>query len=508
MGTFQIPGIGQSQVASVLPPISSPPLVSSAMPVLPNPTSPNVVGPGPSQLMIDTAKRDQMANSGSGISQIKNPILRGIAQGADILGSVFTPRLDSLIPGTQSHHVLLMNQQNALINQDQAQQAAATAQQDAQAQVQQRQAQAQQDTAKAQADLDPQKAVDPSKTVQTDDGVYQLNPDTGKYDIRVGDRVDKPKPIEEQAYEYALSKGANPIDAYSQVQGAKTTKDANLPQQYLDAMSSGDTAKAALIRRVIQDTSTAPKIQVMQAAGAERQQEKASALATSGANVDVSSPDAVASLTAVAHGVAPITTLLPRGATAQQRESVVAAIMRINPSFNSGLATAISGTENDAAHGAMARNMTAIRTANDHLTQLGAAATAMQNGNVQALNKIGNAYNVQMGGSAATNFSTVKNAVAGELAKALTGTATVDEIHQMNSDISSAQSPQQIAGVVKTYQALMASKAQEQQRQYQSGKSGGPNFSLGSGGSPSSQQETRTYQGHTYVKGANGWQLQ
>ena len=481
----QILALRSSQpVQFALPPPNVPPLDNSTMPAMPTPALPNVVGPPPSQLVLDTAKRDQMVNSGSGINQIKNPILRGLANAADIAGSVFTPRLDSLIPGTQSHHQLLMNQQNDLIGKDQAQQAADTAQQDAQAQVQQRQALAQQEAAKAQADLDPQKAVDPSKTVQTDDGVYQLDPDTGKYDIRVGDTVAKAKPMEVQAYEYALSKGANPMDAYSQVLGAKNTKDAPLPQQYLDAISSGDTVKAGLIKRVIQDTSTAPKIQIQQAAAAERAQ----ALATKGADVDVSSPDAIASLTAVAHGAAPITTLLPRGATVQQRQGVIAALLKINPNFNSGLASAISGTENDAAHGAMARNMTAIRTANDHLTQLGAAATALQNGNIQALNKIGNAYNVQMGGNAATNFSTVKNAVAGELAKALTGTATVDEIHQMNSDISSAQSPQQISGVVKTYQALMRSKAEEQQRQYQSGKSGGPDFSLGSGsgaGSPS-----------------------
>ena len=130
------------QPSSMLPPPSVAPLDNSPAPVLPASVLPNVVGPSPSPLMLDTAKRDQMASSGSGISQIKNPILRGLANAADIAGSVFAPRLDSLIPGTQGHHQLLMHQQNALIGQDQAQQAADTAQQDAQAQIRLRDSQA------------------------------------------------------------------------------------------------------------------------------------------------------------------------------------------------------------------------------------------------------------------------------------------------------------------------------------------------------------------------------
>jgi hypothetical protein len=75
----------------------------------------------------------------------------------------------------------------------------------------------------------------------------------------------KPQSIEEQAYAYAKSQGANPMDALSQVYGAKNVKDAGLPQQYLDAIASGDTTKANLIKQVIRDTSTLPKIDIHQA---------------------------------------------------------------------------------------------------------------------------------------------------------------------------------------------------------------------------------------------------
>jgi hypothetical protein len=98
--------------------------------------------------------------------------------------------------------------------------------------------------------------------VTTDDGVFQLNPDSGKYDIRVGDRVEKPKPIEQLAYEYAISQGKNPIDAYNAVYNARNQKADPLPQQYLDAISSGDETKAALIKKTIDATQVQPKIDV------------------------------------------------------------------------------------------------------------------------------------------------------------------------------------------------------------------------------------------------------
>jgi hypothetical protein len=74
-------------------------------------------------------------------------------------------------------------------------------------------AQTEEASARTEVLRDPRKALDPSKTVQTDDGVFQLNPATGRYDQRVGDRVTKPNTIEEQAYEYAISQGKNPLDA-------------------------------------------------------------------------------------------------------------------------------------------------------------------------------------------------------------------------------------------------------------------------------------------------------
>ena len=241
-------------------------LPSSAPSVGPSLGTPLVTQAPPTQTQADQTERNRLINTGSGLDQISNPLLRGIARTADIVGSVFAPNLAQFIPGTTLHHQLLVNQATNNVEKDQAAD-------DQSAQIQQRQALAQQEEAKASQLTDPQKAVDPSKTVQTDDGVYQLNPVTGKYDIRVGDTVQKPAkpvPIEQQAYDFAIKSGKNPLDAYAAVYGAKNTKTDNLPEQYLEAQQSGDTVKADLIRKTIQDTQTAPKITVLNAAAANR----------------------------------------------------------------------------------------------------------------------------------------------------------------------------------------------------------------------------------------------
>lgn len=217
-------------------------------------SAPSIAGPSP-QTQSDSMERSRLVSTGSGIDQIKNPLLKGIARAGDIAASVFAPNVAQFIPGTTLHHNMLVNQATRNVDKDQAQE-------NMQVGIRQKQALTKQEEARADAYADPRKAVDPSKTVQTDNGVFQLNPDTGKYDIRVGDRAEKPRTIEEQAYDYAVSQGKNPLDAYGAVYGVKNQKDSSLPQQYLDAIATGDTVKADLIKRTIQETQTQPKIDV------------------------------------------------------------------------------------------------------------------------------------------------------------------------------------------------------------------------------------------------------
>ena len=58
----------------------------------------------------DEEERARLLNSGSGISQIKNGGLRGLATAGNIIGGLVAPGLMERLPGTQEHHDLLVAQ--------------------------------------------------------------------------------------------------------------------------------------------------------------------------------------------------------------------------------------------------------------------------------------------------------------------------------------------------------------------------------------------------------------
>jgi len=139
---------------TLAPPTISAPMQSSA-PALSAPIAPFAQ---PNQVMTDQDKLNHLRNTGAGVDQIHNPLLRGVAKAGDILsqiaGSVFLPAraIGAAIPGTTFHHQLLMHQAQNNLAEDQANQTAQTAQQNMQAQEQERQAQAARQTAQGDAD--------------------------------------------------------------------------------------------------------------------------------------------------------------------------------------------------------------------------------------------------------------------------------------------------------------------------------------------------------------------
>lgn len=102
--------------------------------------------------------------------------------------------------------------------------------------------------------------------------------------------------------------------------------------------------------------------------------------------------------------------------------------------------------------------VTAFNTAQSHMQLLGQAAAALNNGNITALNSIGNSYAKATGSAAPTNFAAVKNALKGEVAKALAGNVTVSEQAELDKDFNDASSPAQIAGIIDKYTQLMQGK--------------------------------------------------
>jgi hypothetical protein len=66
----------------------------------------------------DQAELNRKESTGSGISQIKNPLARGTLRGLETIGSIIAPRTTSMIPGTELHHDRLVAQDRSKIGED------------------------------------------------------------------------------------------------------------------------------------------------------------------------------------------------------------------------------------------------------------------------------------------------------------------------------------------------------------------------------------------------------
>jgi hypothetical protein len=428
----------------------------SQTPALPAPLAP-AVSRVPRESEVLQSKYNDAVNAPDTISGIHNPLVRGIARAGDIAASVFAPRLAQYLPGTTLNHQRQVGiaANNAKMAGEQDKTVADIAQNEAQT--------ARDVTA---TNLAPQKASDEHSLAQAQIGNYES-------EVKHRDNpIPKSKTIEEQAYDYAVSQGKNPLDAYSSVYGAKNVKDAGLPQQYLDAIASGDTTKAALIKKVINDTSTAPKIQVIQAAAATKEAAKT-------AGLDVSDPAMAASVAAVANGSLKLSDVFGRGATTAQKAQFAAAVKAVNPAYNSGDHDIENSARRYMISGQGGQTLNAINTAYHHLDQFDAAARALKNGDSKAINQIANELGVQIqhGASPQVVSDLVKNALKGEIAKAFTGAgATVDEQRNLDSSFSNANSLDTMLGVTKQARALLQGKEKSLKEQFDQGGQGKPNF--------------------------------
>lgn len=116
--------------------------------------------------------------------------------------------------------------------------------------------------------------------------------------------------------------------------------------------------------------------------------------------------------------------------------------------------------------GADGKNIGALNTATVHLDQLAEAATAMQNGSFRPGNQLYNSVSTMLGGAAPTNFEGIKAAVSGEMASALKGTATDEEIKTIKATIDSSASPEQLQGAVSTGLHVLGAKLNTYQERY------------------------------------------
>jgi hypothetical protein len=103
------------------------------------------------------------------------------------------------------------------------------------------------------------------------------------------------------------------------------------------------------------------------------------------------------------------------------------------------------------------RSARSLNTVMYHLDTLDQAGQALNNGDVRLFNSIGNKINKEIGVAAPTDFDATKKIVSSEIIKAITGTGgALTDREEAQQTLDAANSPAQLAGVIKQYKELFA----------------------------------------------------
>ncbi len=105
-----------------------------------------------------------------------------------------------------------------------------------------------------------------------------------------------------------------------------------------------------------------------------------------------------------------------------------------------------------------------------HLGTLQQLGQALQNGDVQAINTARNKFKSEFGYSAPTNFEAAKQIVSNELVKSVVnGRGALGDREEAQAALSQANSPEQLNGVVSTYQSMLNGQAKGMYNQFKVG---------------------------------------
>lgn len=166
-----------------------------------------------------------------------------------------------------------------------------------------------------------------------------------------------------------------------------------------------------------------------------------------------------AQVRAIAEGRATIPSGSARTQAAQQMRN---AVFQYDPTYSDQRAQ----VRKAFTTGTDGRNIGALNTAPVHLDQLADAAAALSNGSFRPGNQIWNSIRSTFGASAPTNFDGLKSAVSSEMATALKGNATDQEIKAINNTIQSSSSPKQLAGIIDTNLDILKAKLNTYKERY------------------------------------------
>jgi hypothetical protein len=164
--------------------------------------------------------------------------------------------------------------------------------------------------------------------------------------------------------------------------------------------------------------------------------------------------------------------IAPPGRNNRNRDQIMAQVMVINPEYKEG----DYGNQNIALrnwtnpNGAGFKQIGAFSTVSGHLETLNKLATALDNGDTPTINAMVNYIKRQTGDATVTNYDTAKQAVAGELVKAVTGVAgALYDREEAAANLLRNGSPEQQEQAIETWKQLIASRLETSMYQFKSG---------------------------------------
>ena len=188
---------------------------------------------------------------------------------------------------------------------------------------------------------------------------------------------------------------------------------------------------------------------------------------TGEAALNAMDPQDAAYVIRLGSGIADVKNIPARGT---ERVRLIKLTQQVFPDFNEHDYGVTDRAEKAFTTGVLGNKVRSINVAVDHLSTLGEAGKALNNGNMQPLNDIMNYFGVKTGGNAVTDFQAVKQLVADEVVSAIVpGVGALADRKEAGKIFDEVKSPAQLAGAVEKVQKLMGGQINGLYSQYRSG---------------------------------------
>ena len=151
-------------------------------------------------------------------------------------------------------------------------------------------------------------------------------------------------------------------------------------------------------------------------------------------------------------------------------QNMLRMVTQYDPTFDAVNYNARAKTRADFTSGKSAVTINSMNTALGHLNQLDNAATALNNGDIPALNSVENWFATATGKPAPKNFNAIAGLVAEELTRVYRGVGGAEsDIQRHMADVGVNSSPEQIRGALYSISELLKSKLDAMGEQYNQG---------------------------------------